>query len=133
MKKLQLLLVALMLTGATSVATAQDPQPQAQGSGRGQGGGRQMQMLMNGITLTAEQQAKVDSIGQKYSAQRREIMQDQSVDQDARRAKSRELMTKQQDEIKAILTAEQKTVFEKNVTEMQARMQQGGGQRPPRN
>jgi Spy/CpxP family protein refolding chaperone len=128
MRKLQLVLAAALLVGVTTVASAQDPQPQGQRPGGGRG--NQMAMLMQGITLTAEQQAKVDSIGAKYMTERRNMMQDQSMDQDARRAKGRELMGKQQEEVKALLTDEQKKVFEKNVADMQARMQQGGG-RPP--
>jgi Spy/CpxP family protein refolding chaperone len=128
MRKLQLVLAAALLVGVTTVASAQDPQPQGQRPGGGRG--NQMAMLMQGITLTAEQQAKVDSIGAKYMTERRNMMQDQSLDQDARRAKGRELMGKQQEEVKALLTDEQKKVFEKNVADMQARMQQGGG-RPP--
>jgi Spy/CpxP family protein refolding chaperone len=127
MRKLQLVLVAALLVAGSAAATAQDPQPQ----GQRQGGGRGMGMLMQGITLTAEQQAQVDSINAKYMTERRTIMQDESLDQDARRAKGRELMGKQRDEIKALLTDEQKKVFDKNVEDMQARMQ-GGGQRPPR-
>ena len=127
MRKLQLVLAAAMLVGGSVVATAQDPQPQ----GQRQSGGRGMGMLMQGITLTAEQQTKVDTINAKYATERRTIMQDESLDQDTRRAKGRELMDKQRDELKALLTDEQKKVFDKNVEEMQARMQQGGG-RPPR-
>jgi Spy/CpxP family protein refolding chaperone len=126
MRKLQLVLVAALLVGVSAAATAQDPQPQ----GQRQGGGRGMGMLLQGITLTAEQQAKVDSINAKYMTVRRAIMQADSLDQDARRAKGRELMGRQRDEIKALLTDEQKKVFDKNVEEMQARMQGGG--RPPR-
>ena len=128
MRKLQLVLVAALLVGFSAAATAQDPQPQ----GQRQGGGRGMGMLLQGITLTAEQQAKVDSINAKYMTVRRAIMQSDSLDQDARRAKGRELMGKQRDEIKALLTDEQKKVFDKNVEDMQGRMQGGGGQRPPR-
>lgn len=129
MRKLQLVLVAAMLVGGSAAATAQDPQPQGQRQG---GGGRQMAMLMQGITLSADQQAKVDSIGVRYTEQRRALMQDESLDMDARRAKGRELMGKQRDEIKAILTDEQKKVFDKNIEDMQARMQQGGGRPPQR-
>lgn len=132
MKKLQVLVVAALLVGSASIATAQDPQPQGQGQGRGMGGNRGMAMMMQGITLTAEQQVKMDSITAKAQRDRQAIMADQSIEGPARRTKIMEMMTKQQDEIKAILTAEQKTVFEKNVADMQARMQQGGGQRPPR-
>jgi periplasmic protein CpxP/Spy len=127
----QALLVAAMLMGISTAAIAQDPQPQG---GQRQGGGRgnQMAMLMQGITLSAEQQVKVDSITARNGAARRELMQDQSMDQDARRAKMREMMTKQNDEVKALLTDEQKKVFDKNVADMQARMQQGGGRPPQR-
>jgi Spy/CpxP family protein refolding chaperone len=128
MRKLQLVLVAAMLVGATSVSFAQVVQQQAAPP---QGRPNMMATLMQGITLSAEQQTKVDAIVKKYSDERQAIRQDQSLDQDTRRAKSRELMTKQSDEIKALLTDDQKKVFEKNLADAQARMQQGGGQRPP--
>ena len=129
MKKLQLFAVAALLAATSTTALAQDPQPQGQPP---RGGGPNMSaMLFQGITLTADQQTKVDSITKKYSAERMAIRQDQSLDMDARRAKGRELMTKQNDELKALLNDEQKKVFDKNVADMQARMQQGGGQRPP--
>ena len=137
MKKLQVLVLAALVMGSASVAAAQEPQPQGQGQGQGQramAGNRGQGMLMQGITLSAEQQVKMDSIGAKYSRERQAIVADTALGA-ARREKVRELMGKQQEEIKAILTAEQVTVFEKNVAEMQARMQQmqggGGGQRPP--
>jgi Spy/CpxP family protein refolding chaperone len=128
MKKLQLLAIAGLLAGTTSVAAAQEPQPQ----GRGQGRPNQMAMLMQGITLTADQQTKVDSIAKKYDAERAAIRADQNLDQDARRAKSRELTTKQVDEVKVLLTDDQKKVLEKNQADLQARMQQGGGRPPAR-
>ena len=56
------------------------------------------------------------------------VRADQTLDQQGRRAKMQENRTKQTDELKAILTAEQKTVFEKNMADMQSRMQGG---RPP--
>ena len=124
MKKLQLVLVAAMLVVTTSVATAQD-QPR----GPGQGRPNMMAMLMNGITLTATQQAKVDSITKKYDEQRTALRGDQSMDRETRMAKNREIMTKQSDEVKAILTDEQKKVFDKNQADAAARMQGGG--RPP--
>ncbi len=128
MKKLQVLVLAALVTGSATVAQAQEAQPQAQGGPARVNRG--MAMLMSGITLSAEQQVRMDSITSKYETQRQAIVADQSLGE-GRRAKVRELMGKQQDEIKAILTPEQKTVFEKNVADMQARMQGGGGQRPP--
>jgi len=125
MRKLQLVFVAVMLAGGSSIVAAQNAPQQGQ---RG-GSGRMMAGLMQGITLSAEQQAKVDSISKKHSAERQTIMQDQSSDQEARRAKMHDVMVKQSAEIKAVLTDDQKKVFEKNEADMQARMQ--GGQRPP--
>lgn len=130
MKKLQLVLAVTMLVGATAVATAQDPQPQQQGQRTG-GRGNMMAMMMQGITLSAEQQAKVDSISAKFAGERQALMQDESLDQDARRAKGRAMMTRQLDLVKALLTDEQKKVLEKNQADMQARMQ--GAQRPQPN
>ena len=128
MRKLKLVLVAAMLAGTASVSSAQDAQQQAAPP---QGRPNMMATLLQGITLTAEQQTKVDAIVKKFSDERQTLRQDQSLDQDARRAKGRELMMKQSDEIKGVLTDDQKKVFEKNLTDLQARMQQGGGQRPP--
>src|SRR4051812_18640190 len=103
MKKLQVLLVAAALCMTASAAFAQDAQPQGQGAGQGRGA-RMIAALLQGITLTTDQQTKVDSLSKKFAADRQAMMQDQSLDQDARRGKMREAMTKQSDEIKALLT-----------------------------
>jgi hypothetical protein len=126
MRKLQMGLVAAMLVASASVATAQDAQPRQQGQRP-----NMMAMLMTGITLTADQQTKVDSITKKFDEARATLRADQTLDRDARMAKSRELQTKVSDEVKALLTDDQKKIFEKNQADAQARMQQGGG-RPPR-
>lgn len=90
-----------MLAGGVTVAAAQEQQPQ--GGQRG-GGGRMMSALMQGFTLSADQQAKFDVIAKKYADARQTTMHDQSLDEDARRARMREAMAKQADEIKALLT-----------------------------
>ena len=129
MNKLRVLVLAGLVMGSASVAAAQDaqPQPHPQGEGRA----RRPSPTMQGITLSADQQVKFDSIAAKYSTLRQAITSDQSIEGPAKRAKVMELMGTMQDEIKCILTSEQKTVYEKNIADMQTRMQQGGGQRPP--
>ncbi len=129
MKKLQVLVLAGLMMGSASVASAQDAQPQAQG--QGQGGTRRVSPTMQGITLNAEQQVKMDSIAAKYSGLRQAIVADQTIEGPAKRTKVRELLGPMQEEIKCILPAEQKTVYEKNIADRVARMQQGGGPRPP--
>ena len=122
MNRLRLLVVATLLLGTASVASAQDPQGRTMGGGRG--AARGMGMLMQGITLTVEQQVKVDSINAHYGAQRQQMIRDTTIDDAARRGKIREIVTSQQNEIKAVLTAEQKAVYEKNAADMAARRRQ---------
>jgi periplasmic protein CpxP/Spy len=130
MRKLELVLAAALMVGSATVATAQDPQPQA-GQQRAVGG-RGMGMLLQGITLTAEQQTKVDSIQADAQVARQAVIQDQSLDGPAKRSKIGEMMTKQSDAVRALLTDDQKKVFDKNQEDMRARMQQGGGRPPQR-
>lgn len=122
MKKLQLLVVAALMAVGSSTAFAQD--------GR-RAGGDPNAMLLQGITLSAEQQAKADSLGKNMMGEMQKMRADSTLDRETRMAKGREMRTKHMDALKAILTDEQKKVLEKNVADMQARMQQGGGQRPP--
>src|SRR5262245_7991326 len=64
MKKLRAaLMVAALSVSMTAIAHAQDAQPQGQ-----RGGGRGVQALLQGITLTAAQQPKVDSLIKKFDA-----------------------------------------------------------------
>lgn len=125
MRKLQVVALAAMLAGGTSVAAAQDAQQQGQRPARP----NMMAMLMTGITLTADQQVKVDSITKKFDDARTALRADQTLDRDARMAKSRDMQTKVSEEVKALLTDDQKKVFEKNQADAAARMQGGG--RPP--
>ncbi len=118
--KIAVLFIPLVLLAAR-VATAQ-----TQGGGPGGGGGfgqRRMQRLLQGITLTAEQQAKVDSITAKYRPQMPAFTPGTPPDS-ATRAKLRELYGNQDEEIRALLTPDQQKVWDQNVTEMRNRMQQ---------
>jgi hypothetical protein len=114
------MMVAAMFLGITTVARAQDAQQQ----GRGR---NMVAALFKDITLTDAQTAKRDSIIAKYRDQQQAIRAEmQSGDRQAAMGKMRELQTKQRDELKALLTDEQKKVFDKNAEEMQAQRQ-----RPP--
>ena len=115
---------AIALTASTAMAQGGPP-------GGGQGGAqRAMEMMMQGITLTDAQKAKVDSI---VSASREEGMKLRQEAQaaggmsDEMRAKMMANTTKRNDAIKAVLTPEQQAVFTKNLENMPR-----PGQRPPR-
>ena len=111
------MMAAAMFLGVSTVAQAQDPQQQSRGNRPNMAA-----VLFKDITLTPAQQAKSDSIQAKYREQM-QALRSAGGDQQEMRAKGRELQEKQRDELKAILTDDQKKVFDKNVEEMRANMQ----------
>ncbi len=110
------LAAAALLALIGSRAFAQTP-PRAPGGGGGRGG--RMEMLFKGITLTPAQQAKVDSIRTRYRAQMPAFTPGTPPDS-ATRQKMREHFRQMADELRAVLTADQQKVWDKNVAEMQA-------------
>ncbi|MEZ4412590.1 MAG: hypothetical protein R2910_06375 [Gemmatimonadales bacterium] len=87
-------------------------------------------MALQGITLTAAQQAKVDSITAKTRAQM-PAMTPGSPPSDADRAKMRSLSMASVQEVRAVLTPEQQAIYDKNVAQMQQMMQQRMQGGPP--
>jgi hypothetical protein len=87
-----------------------------------------MAALFEGITLTADQQVKVDSIQAKYRAERQKLMPNGMAGgppDDATRAKMMEMMDKQSAEIRAALTADQQKIFDANVEKRKQMMSRG--------
>ncbi|PYP62142.1 MAG: hypothetical protein DMD26_16295 [Gemmatimonadetes bacterium] len=123
MKKVRLaMMAAVMFLGVSTVARAQDPQQQSRGNRPNMAA-----MLFKDITLTPVQQAKVDSITGKYREQM-QALRAAGGDQQEMRTKNRELQEKQRDELKAILTDDQKKTFDKNFEDMR---QARENRRPP--
>ena len=125
MSWIKLAVAGIALCAGASVASAQGAPPQGgpQG-GPGMRGGRGTQMLFEGITLTEAQQKSVQDISGKYREQMMALMPNGmggGPPDDATRAKMNDLRTKQQAEIRALLTPEQQTVFDKNVVEAKKR------------
>ena len=135
--RLALASVALLALSA-SAALAQDPQAPPPGGGMGgmggmgmrQGGpGRRIQALLAGITLTAQQQAAVDSIQAAYTPRMRALFTPGGPPADsASRARMAELRSNQDKDVRAVLTPDQQKIFDKNLAEMP---QFGGGRRGP--
>ena len=121
----------LALCAAASVSEAQGAPggtpPQAGQPGmRGQGG-RGQAMLFQGITLTAIQEQKVDSIRASYRAQREKLMPNGmggGPPDPAAREKMTAMMDKQNSDLRAVLDQTQQKVFDKNVDEMKKRREQ---------
>lgn len=130
--------IAALLGGCSHNSTNVDPgSPRASRSGedRGQGGrggagGQREEMLMRGITLSSDQQQRIDAIRASYRTQMEQAREQAGGDRSAMRERMAPMMEKQQTEIRNVLTAEQQAQFDRNVAEMRSRMQQGGGPRP---
>ena len=123
MKKVRLaMMAAVVFLGVSTVARAQDPQQQSRGNRPNMAA-----MLFKDITLTPVQQTKVDSITGKYREQM-QALRAAGGDQQEMRTKNRELQEKQRDELKAILTDDQKKTFDKNFEDMR---QARENRRPP--
>ena len=95
-------------------------------------------MLLKNITLTADQKAKVKAIRERQRAQfdaqrkangaqaRPERQRGDTTGFGARRAEFAKQREAQVNEMRAILTDEQRVQFDKNVAEMKSRMAKGG-------
>jgi Spy/CpxP family protein refolding chaperone len=124
MKAIQTAALAIALcAGMTSIASAQG-QPMGQGERRGGGMGG---MLLKDITLSDAQKAQIKTIREKYMPQQVELRKAaQAVGgapDEAARARMMDLQSKQSAEIRAVLTADQQVVFDKNAADMKARME----------
>ena len=124
--------IALALSAAVAVAQSAPPAPPppAQGpGGPGQGPGgfaqRRMQVMMQGITLTPAQQARVDSITTRMQAQMPAFTPGSPPSPEDRQHR-REVMMRQDSMIRTVLTHEQQEVWDHNAE--QAR--QNAPQRP---
>ena len=138
-----------LVAGVASVAAAQSGQagqapagqpPMGPGGGpgmRGMGGGMQ-RMLFEGITLSAAQQASVDSIqGARREAMRARMEAMRAggpPDEGARATMMQEMRAAQEQDrqaMRALLSADQQKTFDANLARMQEmmrqRQQQGGG------
>jgi Spy/CpxP family protein refolding chaperone len=120
-----------LLAGSAAVASAQAgaPAPAQQG---GPGGGRGGNRSLNGIELTDAQKTKVAEITAKYQPDLQAIRESMQGggDRAAAFTKMQAVRDKMNPEIRAVLTAEQQTIFDKNLAEQKARMEQmrqGGG------
>ena len=121
-----------LLAGSAAVASAQagGPAPAQQGApGGGRGG---FNRSLNGIELTEAQKAKVAEIQAKYQPEMQAIRESMQGGGDRAEAfkKMQALNEKRNPEIRAVLTPEQQAIFDKNLAEQKARMEQmrqGGG------
>ena len=117
-------LTVALLAASAAVGFAQAPPPAGPPPGQGQGppgGGanRRMQAMLNGITLTTQQQAKFDSIMASYRGQMPAFTPGAPPDS-AAQAQRRELGQRRDADLRAQLTAEQQAIWDRNLAGMPA-------------
>ncbi|MDF1505450.1 hypothetical protein [Roseisolibacter sp. H3M3-2] len=112
--------LALALAAAGAPLAAQPP-----GGGRG-GAGAMQAMLFEGITLSAAQQTRVDSVRAAFRARAeadRPAAPGERPDS-ATMAARRERMTAERSALRGLLTADQAATFDRNVEKMEERMRE---------
>ena len=117
MRQYTVLTVAAVLVFAASHASAQTPRPRPER-------GRRVEMLLEGITQTPEQRAKIDSIETHYRGQMPSLTPGSPPDS-ATREKIRDLFRRMHDDIRAVLTPDQQQIFDRHTEEMRARRPSG--------
>ena len=118
------MMVAAMFVAVSTVAKAQDAAQQGRRGGGG-GAGRITAVLKDSMKVSDAIVAKADSIQKAYAGQMQPLMEAmRGGDADAR-GKMQALRAKQNDDIKALLTDEQKAQFDKLMAGMRGR--RGGG------
>jgi len=112
MLKLPLIAVAVALAAPFSFAQEKDappPPPPGEHGGQHKGGprGDRFKMLVERLGLTEDQQAKIKPIVVDEMQAIKAVMDDASLDREAKRPKIREIMQAHNAQIKPILTPEQ--------------------------
>jgi Spy/CpxP family protein refolding chaperone len=116
-----LILCAWGLALAAPAAHAQNPAapPAAEGPGRA-ALDRRRALLFKDITLTADQQAKIDSIHARYRAERPAFTPGTPPDS-ATRSTMRERMRAQMDDIRSVLAPDQQELWDRNMAALRER------------
>lgn len=137
-RRLSLALAAAALLGAAPVALAQ-PGQGGQGRGAAAMQARMTAALFEGITLTADQQARVKAVNERFQPRLDSARAEMAAARQAggrptpeRMQAMRALQAEQRTALRAVLTAEQQVRFDANVAAMPQGRRMGGGDRPPR-
>jgi Spy/CpxP family protein refolding chaperone len=109
---------AVLAVLVASPAIAQGPPGGGMGGMGQRGPGRRMQMLFTGITLTTQQQAKVDSIEAAYQPRMRQLFQSGGMRDSTARAQMATLREQENRDLRAVLTPQQQPIFDKNAASM---------------
>jgi len=123
MKKMVKMLAAfaVMFVAVTTVAKAQGG-----GGGRGRGGAQLANILKDSLHVSADVQVKADSIAAAYQKKNADLRASANGDMASVAPKMQELRTQQINDLKGLLTADQKTAFDKIIAAMPTGRRGGG-------
>ena len=131
MSFIRIAVAGIALCAGASVAGAQGHEGHTQAKpAAGQHQGRGHAMLLKGITLSADQQTKLDALMAKHHTEREAMSPSDARPDSASRAKMRADMDKHYAEVRDILTADQQKVFDANVAEMKQRREKRQSTQP---
>jgi hypothetical protein len=114
---------AVMFVAVTTVAKAQGG---GGGGGRGRGGAQMANILKDSLHVSAEVQVKADSIAAAYQKKNADLRASANGDMASVAPKMQELRTQQINDLKGLLTADQKTAFDKIIAAMPTGRRGGG-------
>ena len=109
-----------LVSGGSGLAEGQAAATQQLG-GAGAVRGRGNQQL-DGIELSAEQKTRLEAITAKYADQNKRVRELMAADPAAAMRQMVAVREKMLPEVRAVLTAEQQAIFDRNIAELKARM-----------
>ena len=131
------LCVALLAGGAAVAAAQNTERPDSARSGEARRGGARrdaMRGLMRGIELTEAQRTRIKAIHDSYLPQRQEMQKSMREARASRQRPDsaslqrwRDLATRERNEMRAVLTAEQQRAFDRNSQKASERMKNRRG------
>jgi len=141
MKRIRIATLGVALMAVASVAGAQAPQSSDTGKARARAedhrgargerrAGGPMRGLLRGIDLSDAQKTQIRQISEKYRTEFQSLRGDRAQGQERQRPDSakmqqmRSLMDRQQADIRAVLSADQRKTFDQNLAQMKQRMQE---------
>jgi periplasmic protein CpxP/Spy len=128
MRKLAMVALAVLCMGGTASVAAAQGGGGSMGGGRGRGNAIDRVLTQpTAITLTADQQTKVDSLKKAMTEEQSSARESAGDDRQAMMGKFQELNKKYMDAVRGLLTPEQQKTFDENVAAMPQRGRRGGG------
>jgi hypothetical protein len=118
-----IVLASALLASGARLAHTQSPVDTSTGRKNAQQSARADRLSSAGsLELTADQKTKLMAISNKHADEGRAVAELFRIDPDAAMKRMVALRTKMQAEVRLVLTPEQRTIFDRNVAEMNAQM-----------